>query len=295
MTRIASAASMRRAAGRSRSPQARPAPGTRSAAAAPDARVAERREVAPDRLVERQVRPEGEQRGTTTPSPSRIASRGERCVTSTTIPRSPAGARSSRAGELLERARLRETKPLQSAENAATSRERSAALGDGAVDDGTLDDEPGHDGEARAGERPDDGGPLAGAQQRVGQDERDRAERQVQLPGQRHGDERPCAEREPARITVAPALEAEQRQRDQERHQPEQVAGRLHDPVRGEREGEPAGERRRRAGGRASAATSRSRRRRARTRAGRRRSRRRRLRRGAPRASRAARRASPGG
>ena len=72
----------------------------------------------------------------------------------------------------------------------------------------------------------------------VGEEEEDRPEREVHLPGQRHGGDR--GDREPA----APSLERPEREREQHRDRPEQVsAGGLDRTVRGEREREPADER----------------------------------------------------
>ena len=222
-------------------------PGTRLAAVAPvRAGSGAARSGAPDRLVERQVRPERQERGDddAQSEQDRQPRRALRDQHDHSRDRQQ-GHDPAEQRELLERARVAGDEAAPVGRERRHLAQRPSALGDRAVDDGTLDDEPGHDGEARAGERPDDGGPLAGTQQAVREHERDRTECEMELPGQRDGDQRPCPEREPARVTVASALEAEQRQRDQERHQPEQVAGRLHDPVRREREGEPAGERRR--------------------------------------------------
>ena len=72
----------------------------------------------------------------------------------------------------------------------------------------------------------------------VGEEEEDRPEREVHLPGQRHGGDR--GDREPA----APSLERPEREREQHRDRPEQVsAGGLDRTVRSEREREPADER----------------------------------------------------
>ncbi len=116
--------------------------------------------------------------------------------------------------------------------------ERAAARRHRAADHGMLDDEPADRREDRARHRAGTRRALTGAQQPVGEHEGDRAEREVELPGQRHRDECGRAEREPARVAVAAALEAEQGERQQEGHHPEQVPRRLHDAVRGEGEGQ---------------------------------------------------------
>ena len=73
---------------------------------------------------------------------------------------------------------------------------------------------------------------------RVAEAEQDGAHRQVDLPRQRDR-----GQREPREQEAAP-LEREQRRGQQKRDQAEQVPGRLADTVRGEREDEPARERR---------------------------------------------------
>ena len=113
-----------------------------------------------------------------------------------------------------------------------------------------LDLREGALGRVAEGERPDEhacadrrtGGdrsePRSPPGERVDEHERDRAERKVHLAGE--GDRRERGRGEPG----LPPLDAVERERKQHRDRPEQVPGRLRDPIGGEREREPADERR---------------------------------------------------
>jgi hypothetical protein len=77
----------------------------------------------------------------------------------------------------------------------------------------------------------------------VGDEERDRTEREMHLSGKRDRRERGARGEEPPVASAAGALEGPQGDRDQDRDRPEQVADALPDPVRGDRERQPSRER----------------------------------------------------
>ncbi len=120
--------------------------------------------------------------------------------------------------------------------------ERAAARPDRAADRRHVHREAGEDRGQRAARHP--GQSHRPAQQRVGDEERHGAEREVNLAGERDRRERRPCERDPRLRAPARALERVQRERQQHRHRRQQMAhGALRDEVRRQREREAAGER----------------------------------------------------
>ena len=81
------------------------------------------------------------------------------------------------------------------------------------------------------------------AAERVDEEERHRAEREVQVLERNRGDRRAGGHQPPPRAAARP-LEGPERERQQHRDRPAQMAGALRHPVRRERERQPADERR---------------------------------------------------
>ncbi len=201
------------------------------------AREAERREGVPERLVQGRVRAEcehvrndgceREQEGEAAPAPDRPQARQRQDR------REPA-----HEDELFDPGPDSPRDDVRDLRRVVPDLcERASAPGDRALDHGLLDD----DRRRRGAERSRRALPPVRARNacpRVPECEGDRSHRQVDLAGER---DRGQGERRPHE---APPLEGEQRRREEERDQPEEVPGRLPHPVGRQREDEAARERR---------------------------------------------------
>ena len=202
-----------------------------------DACEAKRREGAPERPVERQVRPQREEAGQRRREPQQPREAA--------LP--PPGGDDS--GERQQRHQPTEEDVLLDARSDVArdevrqlgrvtldGGERPASGGDRAAHHRQVHAEPcrsrqtGREGSAR---------PQRARQPcpRVAEEERDRPERQMELAGERDRHERGQCPAEP------PALERQEHRGQQERDEPEQMPRALPDAIRREREHEPAGER----------------------------------------------------
>ena len=208
-------------------------------------RVAQRREDVAQRLVERQVRPQREQR----------RDEGRDAEDDRQAPVPPCQEHEPGDGE--HRREPPEIDELLEAVQAPPAEKVDRVGGVGGhlgelpplrgrrpLDHGRLGQEAGPDGDGCASPRPERRDePVAHG--RVHGDERERPEREMELPRERDRDQSRRRERAPRmrparRLGPPRPLEGPQRQRDEHSDPAEQVAAALHEPVRRDPEGKPS-------------------------------------------------------
>src|SRR5205809_3723940 len=111
------------------------------------------------------------------------------------------------------------------------------------LDHGLADDQAGADRSDSRGSRAEPETPVARPAERVAEEERDRTEREMHLPGERNRRECSTGECEPPPTASPRPPEGPERKREENRDRAEEVADALLHPVGRDREGEAARQR----------------------------------------------------